>query len=156
MASGLVRAASAAAHHIGALELTDFMAVRKLAFPVHGSAATGTPPHALPHPFKFKDYAPAVFSQLRERFAIDPLHYLKSLGGAYRFIEFNSNSKSGSFFFYSHDGAFMIKTQSKAESKFLRRILAHYYQHVLTHPYTYLTKFYGMHRIKMPHLRKTL
>jgi 1-phosphatidylinositol-4-phosphate 5-kinase len=64
--------------------------------------------------------------------------------------------ESGSFFFYSHDGAFMIKTQSKAESKFLRRILAHYYQHVLTHPYTYLTKFYGMHRIKMPHLRKTL
>ena len=30
--------------------------------------------------------------------------YMASLGGAYSFIEFNSNSKSGAFFFYSHDG----------------------------------------------------
>lgn len=46
------------------------------------------------------------------------------------------NLESGSFFFYSHDGKYMIKTQSKAESKFLRRILAHYYQHVMTQPNT--------------------
>jgi 1-phosphatidylinositol-4-phosphate 5-kinase len=138
------------------IELDDFMKVRKLFFPREGSALMNTPPHALPTSFKFKDYAPSVFYQLRERFSINPLNYLKSLGGAYKFIEFNSNSKSGSFFFYSHDGKFMIKTQSKAESKFLRRILAHYYHHVMSHPETYITRFYGMHRIKMPHLKKTI
>jgi 1-phosphatidylinositol-4-phosphate 5-kinase len=138
------------------IELDDFMKVRKLFFPREGSAVMNTPPHALPTSFKFKDYAPSVFYQLRERFSINPLNYLKSLGGAYKFIEFNSNSKSGSFFFYSHDGKFMIKTQSKAESKFLRRILAHYYHHVMSHPETYITRFYGMHRIKMPHLKKTI
>lgn len=134
------------------LVLDDFFYVRKLLFPPAGS--TSTPPHTLPQSFKFKDYGPKVFHHLRQRFAIDQHHYLNSLGGAYEYIEFNSNSKSGSFFFYSHDGKFMIKTQSKAESKFLRRILPHYYQYVMTHPHTYITRFYGMHRIKMPHLRK--
>ncbi len=148
------------------------MKVRKLVFPPEGSPQT--PPHKLPKPFKFKDYAPKVFHHLRERFNIDQSHYLNSLGGAYEYIEFNSNSKSGSFFFYSHDGKFMIKTQSKAESKFLRRILAHYYQvtlvdslthncslrfivqYVMNNPNTYITRFYGMHRIKMPHIRRKI
>lgn len=128
--------------------------VRKLAFPPAGSALT--PPHALPSSFKFKDYAPKVFHHLRQRFAIDTRHYLSSLGGAYEYIEFASNSKSGSFFFYSHDGKFMIKTQSKAESKFLRRILAHYHAYVSAQPHTYITRFYGMHRIKMPHMRRAV
>jgi 1-phosphatidylinositol-4-phosphate 5-kinase len=136
------------------LNLIDFMKVRKLNFPPAGSLQT--PPHALPKAFKFKDYAPKAFYHLRERFAIDESHYLNSLGGAYEYIEFNSNSKSGSFFFYSHDGKFMIKTQSKKESKLLRRILAHYYQYVMEHPHTYITRFYGLHRIKMPHIRRKI
>ena len=139
---------------LGKLQLDDLMAVRKLVFPPLGSPET--PPHHLPGTFKFKDYAPAVFHSLRERFHVDQKLYLTSLGGAYEYIEFNSNSKSGSFFFYSHDGKFMIKTQSKAESKFLRRILAHYYQHVMTNPMTYVTRFFGMHRIKMPHVGRTI
>ena len=48
----------------------------------------------------------------------------------------------------------MIKTQSRAESKFLRRILAHYYSHVMTYPFSYITRFYGMHRLKMPHVAR--
>ena len=48
--------------------------------------------------------------------------------GKYNFIEFISNSKSGQFFFYSHNGRLMIKTQSDVESKFLRRIMPHYYR----------------------------
>jgi 1-phosphatidylinositol-4-phosphate 5-kinase len=151
-------AVSGAGHPLGPgpgrLELDDFMKVRKLVFPPEGSSST--PPHRLPGAFKFKDYAPAVFYQLRERFEIDQQQYLKSLGGAYEYIEFASNSKSGSFFFYSHDGKFMIKTQSKSESKFLRRILAHYYNYVMMFPGTYITRFYGMHRIKMPHVRKKI
>lgn len=84
------------------LSLDDFMAVRKLVFPPGGSQLT--PPHPLSSAFKFKDYAPRAFHALRERFGIDQGEYLRSLGGAYEYVEFNSNSKSGSFFFYSHDG----------------------------------------------------
>ena len=136
------------------LMLDDFMRVHKLVFPPRGSATT--PPHRLPATFRFKDYAPRVFAQLRERWSVDSTHYLRSLGGAYEYIEFASNSKSGAFFFYSADGRFMIKTQSRSESKLLRRILAHYYGYAMANPGTYITRFYGMHRITLPHVRRKL
>jgi 1-phosphatidylinositol-4-phosphate 5-kinase len=132
------------------LSLGDFMEVRKLEFPPGGSPETQ--PHQLRETFKMKDYAPRVFHQLRERFGIDRKEYLSSLGGAYQYIEFHSNSKSGQFFFFSHDGKFMIKTQTAEESKFLRRILLHYFKHCAQNPGTYLPRFYGMHRLKMKHL----
>ena len=50
----------------------------------------------------------------------------------------------------------MIKTQTKAESKFLRRILPHYYKFVMENPNTLITRFYGMHRVKMHHLRRKM
>ena len=43
----------------------------------------------------------------------------------------------------------MIKTQTKAESKFLRRIIAHYYRFVMSNPDTLVTRFFGMHRVNM-------
>jgi hypothetical protein len=64
-------------------------------------------------------------------------------------------------------GKYMIKTQSKTESKFLRRILPHYYrvrvqfdnagdnhnnsrvQYIMDNPNTLITRFYGMHRVKV-------
>jgi len=97
--------------------------------------------------------------------------------GKFNFIEFISNSKSGQFFFYSHNGRFMIKTQSEIESKFLRRIMPHYYrvravwyvgrqlvcltqrwcpQYVMKNPHTFITRFYGMHRLKMNYLGRKL
>eukprot|EP01138_Halocafeteria_seosinensis_P000557 gb/GECG01000572.1/.p1 GENE.gb/GECG01000572.1/~~gb/GECG01000572.1/.p1 ORF type:complete len:588 (+),score=51.98 gb/GECG01000572.1/:1-1764(+) len=134
------------------LVMDDFMKVNKLVFPPQGSPQTE--PHLLQETFKMKDYAPKVFHYLRERFGIDRTDYLASLGGAYQYIEFQSNSKSGQFFFFSHDGKFMIKTQTKAESRFLRRIMVHYFKHVVENEGTYLPRFYGMHRLKMKHLRK--
>jgi len=68
-----------------------------------------------------------VFRHLRERWGVDPMDYLLSLCGDFMYLEFISNSKSGQFFFYSHDRRFMIKTISKSESKFLRKILPYYY-----------------------------
>ena len=43
------------------------------------------------------------------------------------YLEFKSNSKSGQFFFYTHNKQFMIKTMSEQEFKFLRSILKDYY-----------------------------
>ena len=64
-------------------------------------------------------------------------------------MQFIANSRSGQFFFYSHDGKYMIKTQTKEENKFLRRILPAYYKYMLANPDTLITRFYGMHRVKM-------
>ena len=69
-----------------------------------------TQPHRLRETFKFKDYAPEAYRQLRKRFGIDDLQYMLSLCSSFNFLELNSNSKSGNFFAYSHDGKYIIKT----------------------------------------------
>lgn len=111
-----------------------------------------TPAHAA-RDFKFKDYCPEVFRHIRARFDIDPAEYLLCVCGNFEFLEFISNSKSGQFFFYSHDRRYMIKTVSQGESKFLRKILPEYYAHIMAHPNTLLTRFFGMHRVK-PHKKR--
>lgn len=63
--------------------------------------------------------------------------------GDYNYIEFISNSKSGQFFFYSHDGKFMIKTQTKEENKFMKRILPHYYKFLTENPHSLLVRILG-------------
>ena len=86
--------------------------------------------------------------------------------------ELSSPGKSGSVFFLSQDGRFIVKTMRKAEmvrfacierhaarrtdtvraAQTLMResVLRDYYAHVLAHPDTLLTRFFGLHRVK-PH-----
>ena len=104
--------------------------------------------------FKFKDYAPWVFRRLRSLFRLDPADYLMSLTGKYILSELGSPGKSGSFFYYSRDYKYIIKTIHHAEHKYLRRILKDYYQHVTQNPNTLLSQFYGLHRVKMPYGKK--
>lgn len=104
--------------------------------------------------FKFKDYAPWVFRELREYFRLDPADYLLSLTAKYILSELGSPGKSGSFFYFSRDYRFIIKTISHTEHKFLRRILKDYYTHVMDNPHTLISRFYGLHRVKLPRGRK--
>lgn len=133
-----------------------FNEVENVAFPAKGNTLPPyiTPPHPLVHTFKFKTYAPKVFKSIREFFDIDPTSYMNSVCGDYNYIEFISNSKSGQFFFYSHDGKYMLKTQTKEENKFLKQILPNYYQYLKTNPHSLMVRILGMHRIKMYHLRR--
>ncbi|CAO3693448.1 unnamed protein product [Rhizopus microsporus] len=133
-------------------ELTDqdFTAAHKLAFDVIGDELT---PGAK-YDFKFKDYAPWVFRHLREKFGVDPADYLISLTSKYILSELGSPGKSGSFFYYSKDYRFIIKTIHYTEHKFMRRILKEYYHHICDNPSTLLCRYYGLHRIKLPHGRK--
>jgi 1-phosphatidylinositol-4-phosphate 5-kinase len=105
--------------------------------------------------FKFKDYAPWVFRELREDcFHLDPADYLLSLTAQYILSELGSPGKSGSFFYFSRDYRFIIKTIRHAEHKFLRSILKRYHAHVRANPHTLLSRFYGLHRVKLPRGRK--
>ena len=87
----------------------------EIMYPPRGSKTT--PPHTLSHTFKFKTYCGAAFSKLRSIFKVSSAEFLQSICGNSNFIEFVSNAQSGQFFFYSHDGRFMIKTMSKEEGK---------------------------------------
>jgi 1-phosphatidylinositol-4-phosphate 5-kinase len=104
--------------------------------------------------FKFKDYAPWVFRHLRSKFKLDPADYLMSLTSKYILSELGSPGKSGSFFYFSRDYKYIIKTIHHAEHKFLRKILKEYYSHVEQNPNTLLSQFYGLHRVKIPYGRK--
>ena len=132
------------------LSSADYSDVIKLQFPGRGSILT--PAHIM-RDFKFKDYSPFVYKKIREAFGINPADYLLCVCGNFQFLEFVSNSKSGQFFFYTHDRQFMIKTVSKQECKFLQLILPHYYAHIVANPDTLLTRFFGMHRVK-PHKKR--
>ncbi|KAI8364301.1 hypothetical protein EDC96DRAFT_511245 [Choanephora cucurbitarum] len=128
----------------------DYTAAHKLAFDVIGDELT---PGAK-YDFKFKDYAPWVFRSLREKFGVDPADYLISLTSKYILSELGSPGKSGSFFYYSKDYRFIIKTIHYTEHKFMRRILKEYHQHISENPSTLLCRYYGLHRIKLPYGRK--
>ena len=128
----------------------DYSDTIKLQFPGRGSLLT--PAHRM-RDFKFKDYSPVVYKKIRECFGINPADYLLCVCGNFQFLEFISNSKSGQFFFYTHDRQFMIKTVSQGECKFLQAILPSYYEHIVRNPHTLLTRFFGMHRVK-PHKKK--
>ncbi|CAO3598578.1 unnamed protein product [Absidia cylindrospora] len=132
------------------LTIEDFTAAHKLAFDVTGDELT---PGAK-YDFKFKDYAPWVFRHLREQFGIDPADYLISLTSKYILSELGSPGKSGSFFYYSRDYRFIIKTIHHTEHKFMRKILKQYHDHVINNPNTLLCRYYGLHRVKLPRGRK--
>lgn len=133
-------------------ELTeaDFDAKHKFSFDVTGHELT---PSAK-YDFKFKDYAPWVFRHLRQRFGLDPADYLMSLTSKYILSELGSPGKSGSFFYFSRDYKYIIKTIHHAEHKLLRRILKDYYYHVKNNPNTLISQFYGLHRVKVAFGRK--
>ncbi|KAH8880321.1 SAICAR synthase-like protein [Thozetella sp. PMI_491] len=128
----------------------DFHTKQKSTFDVAGNELV---PSAK-YDFKFKDYAPWVFRHLRALFRLDPADYLMSLTGKYILSELGSPGKSGSFFYFSRDYKYIIKTIHHAEHKFLRKILKDYYQHVTDNPNTLLSQFYGLHRVKMPYGKK--
>lgn len=104
--------------------------------------------------FKFKDYAPWVFRRLRAKFRLDPADYLMSLTSKYILSELGSPGKSGSFFYFSRDYKYIIKTIHHSEHKLLRKILPEYYRHVEKNPNTLVSQFYGLHRVKMAYGRK--
>ncbi|KAI9721376.1 MAG: Phosphatidylinositol-4-phosphate 5-kinase [Chrysothrix sp. TS-e1954] len=132
------------------LSQADFQETNKFSFDITGGELT---PGAK-YDFKFKDYSPWVFRHLRRDFGIDPADYLISLTSKYILSELGSPGKSGSFFYFSRDYKYIIKTIHHAEHKTLRSVLHRYYNHAHKYPNTLLSQFYGLHRVKLPYGRK--
>lgn len=133
----------------------ECLRVEKFKFPA-GAYFVSSNMASLPYRYKFKAYAPKIFHRIRDMAGVDKQLFLHSICGSDAFIEFVSNAKSGQFFFYSHDGRYMIKTQKQEEKEFLRQILPDYYNHLRNNPHSFLTHFYGMYRVKIPDLGKSV
>lgn len=108
---------------------------------------------------RFYDYCPRVFEAIRKKFAISNESYLKSvgpeqllgdilLGNLSSLTEFCSSGKSGSLFYYSFDGKFILKTISRLEFVFLQRILKDYYEHLVNNEDSLMIRVFGLHKIK--------
>lgn len=99
-----------------------------------------------------------MFYNLRKLYGIDNENYLKSLGpenflGNLILIknrslrEMCSSGKSGSFFYFSYDSKFVLKTISAKEYEFFKNILQDYYNHILNNPNTLMQRFFGLHTL---------
>eukprot|EP00760_Papus_ankaliazontas_P031570 PhM_4_TR5341/c0_g1_i1/m.32623/K00889/PIP5K; 1-phosphatidylinositol-4-phosphate 5-kinase len=106
----------------------------------------------------FADYAPQLFHNIRTKYGIDDESYLSSLGieqlakslmigRLTSLYEMSSSGRSGSFFFMSYDSRYILKTLPQSESVMLRKILPHYYRHMMDNPDTLVTRFYGLHAL---------
>ena len=101
---------------------------------------------------KFFDYAPSVFYEIRKIYGIKNEEYLKSIGpeamlnnlfkgNIASLAELTSTGKSGSFFYFSADGKYTLKTISRDEFHFLKRILKNYYNHLVSNPDSLIIKY---------------
>jgi len=105
---------------------------------------------------KFYDYAPKIFYNLRNLYGISNDDYLKSLGPE-NFLcnliitknkslkEICSSGKSGSFFYYSYDSKYLMKTIPEGEFDKFREMLQDYYLYMYEHPQTLLQRFFGLY-----------
>jgi len=132
------------------LYLKDFKAKHKIALDVYNNELLPSSKYY----YKFKDYAPRVFRSIREIFKISSENYLMSLTGKYMLTEMDSPGKSGSFFYYSQDYRFIIKTVHHSEHKHLLKILKNYYMFLKKNPNTLICKIFGLHRVKIQHGKK--
>ncbi len=100
---------------------------------------------------QLKSYAPETFGELRSSvFGITEDEYLQSVLAT--MVSFQSNSKgaarAGGIFFFTSDGAYMIKTIPNREKKTLLKILPEYYDHMKRNGRkSLLTRFCGMYGI---------
>ena len=108
--------------------------------------------------FYLKEFAGIIFNNIRLLLGIDKESFISSISpqefvteimisSQTIFEELCSTGKSGSLFYYTRDGRFIVKTISKKEYKFFKRILASYYKHLQDNPLSFLPKFLGCYKL---------
>ncbi|XP_066564601.1 phosphatidylinositol 5-phosphate 4-kinase type-2 gamma isoform X1 [Amia ocellicauda] len=100
----------------------------------------------LPGHFKFKEYCPQVFRNLRERFGIEDQDYQVSLA---RSPPLGSGEGRGEgLLLTSYDRTLVVKQISSEDVADIHSILSQYHQHIVTcHGNTLLPQFLGMYRL---------
>uniref|UniRef100_A0A8C6SDZ3 Phosphatidylinositol 5-phosphate 4-kinase type-2 alpha n=1 Tax=Neogobius melanostomus TaxID=47308 RepID=A0A8C6SDZ3_9GOBI len=120
----------------------DFKAYSKIKVDNHLFNKENMPSH-----FKFKEYCPLVFRNLRERFGIDDQDFSNSLT---RSAPLNSDAqgRSGARFHTSYDKRYVIKIISSEDVAEMHNILKKYHQFIVEcHGNTLLPQFLGMYRL---------
>ncbi|XP_071270802.1 phosphatidylinositol 5-phosphate 4-kinase type-2 alpha isoform X5 [Salvelinus alpinus] len=120
----------------------DFKAYSKIKVDNHLFNKENMPSH-----FKFKEYCPLVFRNLRERFGIDDQDFQNSLTRAAP-LNSDSQGRSGARFHTSYDKRYVIKTITSEDVAEMHNILKKYHQFIVEcHGNTLLPQFLGMYRL---------
>jgi hypothetical protein len=98
--------------------------------------------------FEFKDYAPNVFKKIRENSNINCDDYVKSISDKFMLLELSSPGKSGSFFYFSPDYRYLIKTVKYNEHHHFFKNLEKYYKYLEANPNSLIMSIYGLYRLK--------
>lgn len=124
-------------------------ATRRYVLPEEGSWLS--PPHMLPD-LQFVEHAPEAFRSIRAAAGISDQAYITCVcQREFSFIEFTTNSKSGEFFFFTHDGKCMVKTISPKEANALLRLLeGGFAEHLAAREGSLLTRIYGLYQVQLP------
>jgi len=101
------------------------------------------------------EYAPHLFAMIREqetfsyKIMLDSFAPNNNRTGMRNFQE--GSGKSSSFFFFTDNKRFVIKTLKDSELKLLTKkgLLQKYAEHLASHPRSILTRFYGVYKIKI-------
>uniref|UniRef100_A0AAY4D9Q0 Phosphatidylinositol 5-phosphate 4-kinase type-2 gamma n=1 Tax=Denticeps clupeoides TaxID=299321 RepID=A0AAY4D9Q0_9TELE len=100
----------------------------------------------LPGHFKFKEYCPQVFRNLRERFGIEDLNYQVSLARSPP-VRWGELHREG-LLLTSYDRTLVVKQISSEDVADMHNILSEYHQHIVKcHGSTLLPQFLGMYRV---------
>ena len=103
----------------------------------------------------FADFGPQVFRFLRKIFNIDDESYMNSIkGNTEAMCEKYTEGRSDSWFYFSEDGLYIVKTLEEGEATLLLNILPWYLQHMSENPNSLIVKFLGLHSITLYNLTK--
>uniref|UniRef100_A0A8C9WL32 Phosphatidylinositol 5-phosphate 4-kinase type-2 gamma n=1 Tax=Scleropages formosus TaxID=113540 RepID=A0A8C9WL32_SCLFO len=102
----------------------------------------------LPGHFKFKEYCPQVFRNLRERFGIEDLDYQVSLARSPPVRGGDGHAEG--LLLTSYDRTLVVKQISSEDVADMHNILSEYHQHIVKcHGSTLLPQFLGMYRVSV-------
>ena len=114
------------------------------------------PPSASYRSFTFVDIKPKLFALLRGVFGVSTEAYMESFKienaadvESSGMLEKFTEGKSGSFFYFTRDYRYIIKTITPSEEAFLKKLLYSYYVHMKDNPNSIIVHFYGLHKVRL-------
>ena len=97
---------------------------------------------------RVSDFAFEIFQKIRTLDGITKKQILESLDPSRNLIQLlksgESKGKSGSFFFFSHDNKFIIKSMFEQEQDILMEHLKDYEKHLTLYPDSLIARIYGI------------
>ena len=85
------------------------------------------------------------FQTFKQSFKLEDMSGIDSSGMLEKFTE----GKSGSFFYFTQDRRYIIKTVSAGEEKVLKNFAREYYRHMKNNPESLIVRLYGLYQVQL-------